>query len=790
MERKRGRWMENLLQKGDQRMPNRDPQVRPPVWGRVISWLSCLGLIGLSIPAPLAAQRPDNYQLHVDWLLDRGPFRATIDVTPDNRHLVLENGLIRRTLALHPDPAGTGLATVGLDSLMTGASILRAVQPEALLRIDGQDLVIGGLTGQPNQAFLTPEWQAALTPAPAAWRLAGYEIGDIQPRLAWQRPRHHDPAATWPPAGRHLRLDFLPPQVEKSAPDADQATATAIGEESTAQPQLQPQLQVSVHYEIYDGLPLLSKWLTVRNAGESTSIIERFTAERLAVVEHSNPVEDRPGVPLPAPTVLHVETDQAFGGFNFEQANRHAVRWLPDPTFDTQVNYLKNMPCLLEVSPARGPAQRLEPGQTFESFRVFSLVYDSEDRERRGLALRQMYRVLAPWVTENPLMMHLRTADPAAVRQALQQCQDVGFEMLILSFGSGFNIENNDAAYVAQWQSVAAEAREMGIEIGGYSLLSSRQIGGGQDVVSPPGESPAHGHCPALTSPWGLAYFAGLRSFMQRTGFSLLEHDGSYPGDWDVTPRPPLQFGLEDSQWAQWRVIRDFYRDCRAQGIYLNVPDYYYLTGSNKCGMGYREVNWSLPRAQQLIHTRQNIFDGTWTKAPSMGWMFVPLTEYHGGGAAATIEPLAEHLDHYRLMLLANLSAGVQACYRGPRLYDTPATRDMVRDVVAWYKSHREILESDVIHLRRADARDWDGLLHVNPQLPERGLLSLFNPLPEPIHRELWVPLYYTGLSDRVAVSVDGGPVTVVPLDDRRRVKLAVTLPANGFQSIVFQAVE
>ena len=30
-----------------------------------------------------------------------------------------------------------------------------------------------------------------------------------------------------------------------------------------------------------------------------------------------------------------------------------------------------------------------------------------------------------------------------------------------------------------------------------------------------------------------------------------------------------------------------------------------------------------------------------------MGWMMVPLTEYHGGGAAATIEPLHEHLAHY-----------------------------------------------------------------------------------------------------------------------------------------------
>ena len=53
--------------------------------------------------------------------------------------------------------------------------------------------------------------------------------------------------------------------------------------------------------------------------------------------------------------------------------------------------------------------------------------------------------------------------------------------------------------------------------------------------------------------------------------------------------------------------------------IYLNVPDHYFLSGSTKSGMGYREDNWSLPREQQLIHTRQNIFDGTWQKLPSMG---------------------------------------------------------------------------------------------------------------------------------------------------------------------------
>ena len=121
------------------------------------------------------------------------------------------------------------------------------------------------------------------------------------------------------------------------------------------------------------------------------------------------------------------------------------------------------------------------------------------------------------------------------------------------------------------------------------------------------------------------------------------------------------------------------------------------------------------PRDEQEIIERQNIFDGTWEKTPSMGWMFVPLTEYQGGGAAATIEPLKEHLPHYEARLANLFGAGVQACYRGPRLYDSDETKAVVKRWVAFYKQHRPILNSDLIHLRRPDARDWDGWLHVNP---------------------------------------------------------------------------
>lgn len=201
--------------------------------------------------------------------------------------------------------------------------------------------------------------------------------------------------------------------------------------------------------------------------------------------------------------------------------------------------------------------------------------------------------------------------------------------------------------------------------------------------------------------------------------------------------------------------------------------------------MGYRETNWSLPRAQQEIIERQNIYDGTWTKTPSMGWMFVPLTEYHGGGAAATIEPLNEHLDHYQKMMISNLGGGVQACYRGPRLFDTEETKAMVKASVDWFKKHREVLEGDIIHLRRADGRDIDYWLNVNPQGEEKGLLMVFNPLDRVVTREIEVPLYYTGLTDKAMIAREDGPGVEHSLSRDYQVKLKVEVPANGYSCML-----
>jgi len=711
---------------------------------------------------------PPGYadRLDTDWLVTPVRKAVTVEKSNDGREIIMDNGLIRRTFRLQPNAA-----TVALDNLMTGESMLRGVKPEASLTIDGMSFDIGGLRGQPNYAYLLDEWKDALTFDPNAWQFIDYQIDQTRARFAWKRVRHCTDLP-WPPRGVSLTMAYGLSDQAKKTLGPSRAYLDSVA--------------VQIHYEMYEGIPLMCKWLTIHNGSDRLIRLNRFTSEILAMVEYESEVDryERWRVPN-----LHVESDYAFAGMSASVAN-HTTHWVRDPEYLTQVNYLRENPCLLESRPPVGPEIDIPSGETFESFRTFELAFDSTERERNGLAVRRMYRTIAPWITENPIMMHVRQADPNSVRLAVDQCADVGFEMVIMTFGSGFNLENEDPAYLAQLKELADYAHSKGIEIGGYSLLSSRRISDEDDVIDVATGKPGgalFGNAPCLGSRWGQDYFRKLYAFYEKTGFDLLEHDGSYPGDTCASRSHPGHRGHEDSQWTQWKTITDFYKWCRSRGVYLNVPDFYYLTGSTKCGMGYRETNWSLPRAQQILHGRQNIYDGTWTKTPSMGWMFVPLTEYHGGGPAATIEPLRDHLDAYETHLANNFGAGVQACYRGPRLYDGDQTKAVVKTWVDFFKRYRDILESDVIHLRRADGRDIDGLLHVNPQLKIKGLAMIYNPLDRPVERNLTLPLYYTGLTDTARIRKKEGDWQPYKLDRRYNVTVPLRVEPAGVTWLVIE---
>lgn len=682
----------------------------------------------------------------IDWLLNPSAFKSEINETEG--FVTISNRLISRTFSLSPDGA-----TTSFTNLITGNELIRAIKPEARILLNGKSAFVGGLTGQPVNNYLAPEWiKTMLADSLSEFKLSGYVTGIIEPRLEWKkRPEWMSQDLPWPPPGKRISFTYIP-KSESSVFNG---------------------IKIMIHYEIYDGIPLICKWLTVYNESGKEITIDSFTSEILALTEEESAVGDKKNLVLPN---IYVETDYAFGGsMSSESCYEKSVWWVADPEYKTIVNYNRIQPSMLECRPMTGPAERVGPGKSFESFRSWILVNDSWDRERKGLAQRRMYRTIAPWVTENPVFMHLRYSTDDMVKNAVEQCVETGFEKIILSFGSGFNIEDTTRANLDKYKALADYAHSRGITLGGYSLLASRKIDSKNDVVMPDGKHPTFGNSPCLGSEWGLEYFRKLYRFFEYTGFDNFEHDGSYPGDVCMSESHPGHEGLNDSQWKQYKIITDFYKWCRSRGIYLTVPDWYFLSGSTKSGMGYRETNWSLPRRQQEIIERQNIYDGTWEKTPSMGWMFVPLVEYQGGGEAATIEPLSEHLPHYGQRLANLFGAGVQAAYRGPRLYDTPETMELVKKWVTFYKQHRRILDSDIIHIKRADGRSIDAILHVNPSGDEKGLLMVYNPLEKAVKQNLTINVYYTGLTKNASLSENGNK----PERYRINRNYEITIPVN-----------
>lgn len=222
-------------------------------------------------------------------------------------------------------------------------------------------------------------------------------------------------------------------------------------------------------------------------------------------------------------------------------------------------------------------------------------------------------------------------------------------------------------------------------------------------------------------------------------------------------------------------------------GIYIIAPDWYFASGVRKAPMGYKEANWTLPRAQQALVARQNIYDGTWWRTPSMSYHMLPLTPVYGGSPASTMEPLSQHLDAYDAVLAQYFGMGIMAAYRGRRLYDTDETKAVVKGWVDFYRKYQTILDSDIIHVRRPDGRDLDCMMHVNPAGKEKGLAFIWNPTNQPIRRDFKLPLYYTGLTDTAQIREQEGEAKTYHLDRRYNVKIPVSLPAHGFTWIIIE---
>ena len=166
-----------------------------------------------------------------------------------------------------------------------------------------------------------------------------------------------------------------------------------------------------------------------------------------------------------------------------------------------------------------------------------------------------------------------------------------------------------------------------------------------------------------------------------------------------------------------------------------------------------------------------------WHKPAVSGFYWVPMVPYHAGGDGAAFAPYDGKLVDWAFALSQYLGVGCGMTWRGTRLYDAKgdASYWLIKQKVQWFKQHRAILTSDIVHVQQPTGQGIDAFLHVNPKLPsEKALAMAFNPTDTNRTTTLRLPLYYSGLADSVVVSIDGE--TPVPMTLERDYSIGVEL--------------
>ena len=190
------------------------PVLAKNIRNRISSKISRLPVMSLPL------EQPD-----FDWLINNSKARAEVYKSTSGKDIIISNGLIARVFRVLPN-----LATIDYINQMTGESLLRAVSNEGVLTIDGKAYTIGGLSKQPEYAYTLMKWVDQLAATPNSFLIKDFEVKDIADRMKWKRVRWASNREM--PTGKELIFTLVKDDIE-----------------------------VKVHYELYDGLPTLGKWI-------------------------------------------------------------------------------------------------------------------------------------------------------------------------------------------------------------------------------------------------------------------------------------------------------------------------------------------------------------------------------------------------------------------------------------------------------------------------------------------------------------------------------------------------
>jgi hypothetical protein len=596
-----------------------------------------------------------------DWLVARPVQPSRLETVMNSMipSVRLTNGLVSRTFSLFPN-----WATIDMRHAVTNSGLLRAVEPEGLIsfsckpspdtptRLGGTNVSVGGLSGQvlPTMPDFALDSAVNWTSPLGALQYTRHEVGPIDAPFEWAPQRHARDDASWPPKGLKLAVHFVPPH------------GSQVNLNATCEDSCWCGVDVAVVYEIFDGVPLISKSIVISNS-KGVVYADEVVIESLAVVEHGmGKISIETDFPNPRKTFWSEEVSSLFkyppngsyAGWRQDYPSKHIDPAYQDISHDASVfgdySFLK---LLVQVGyPGRGPAQPIcsatfhdpPPGAAvrFQTFRVLELLHDGasagggaydDSEERRSLARRRMFRTLAPQTTENPLLFYSTDASNSSVALVAEQWSSIGGEAMLLGYGSGFNPSDLSAKNVQATKAKFEIAHNHSLLIGGYIFLQGPPGGTPLAVQCHNPDEPSQGINQAdMSTAWYQAFLDRIVRFIELTGQDMLETDGPYEGAACFATNFSDFVSPRNSHSRQVRTMVGFYRTLKRRfGTYLTVPDpYEFTSGINKEPIGYTDTYCHIDSGgsgteaalwESLNIGRAYYYDGTYHYPSTSGWM-------------------------------------------------------------------------------------------------------------------------------------------------------------------------
>lgn len=488
-------------------------------------------------------------------------------------------------------------------------------------------------------------------------------------------------------------------------------------------------LFIKVHYEIYNSIPTIMKQVFVTNNSTNNINIENIKTDILNITKNK---------------------DRIFFDSNFNALNFSDVRL--DIFSDHYARYVYD---ILDFSPKYKMNIEVKPKETIASIISYETAFVAEYYEQKWIEIKTVYRFLAPWIMDSALFFHLISNSSSKLKKAVDQCAEVGAEMIIQSFGSGVRMQSKSDRYLNRIKRAYDYGHSKGIRMGAYTLAYVKNY---LPIMSPEAINHDYSHiCRCLATEWAQKYTKSIINFLDKTGADAIEIDGPYGMQLCSGGKTHLHKDFTDSQYKQWKLsIDDWYKQMKSRNIYINAPDWHFLNGTNRCPIGYEEIAFSEKRAEQLVVSRIYYYKGTFTRNPSQGWGFLPLNVYHGGGESARFSPTDKNRFEYDWALAQIVASGVWPTLRGTNVYDSEVGKEILKRWISVYKKHRQVLNGIPVHFlppiinKNNPERTTclDAIMTQNPSGEEKGFVMFFNQTDADIEKTVTIPVYYTGITN------------------------------------------